>query len=240
MIRGKLASPSPGDGTSGAGAASAWVGFRSAARADIALIDNCGASLGAAGDAILIGPEFFSEFATSGAATSVTVCCCTTGAEAAVEYSELRLGGRLGRPLHDVRQGRHDLWRFGGRGRLDQRLPRMRNVHGQREDRLPRMKRICSGCVCRFRCVLRLARRGSAPWPRLAGSEIGGKSCGGPYQVNSICTGASVGFVSGRDPQIGRIRIQMMATCHSTEASIERPGDRRANPLDAQGPARGR
>ena len=69
MMRCKLVSPWPGDGTSGAGASVA-AGFRVVARADIASIDICGASFTATGDAMLIGPAFFSVFATSGAATS--------------------------------------------------------------------------------------------------------------------------------------------------------------------------
>ena len=70
MIRVRFASPVPGEATSGAGATSDGAGLRCVARADMALIDICGVSFGAAGDAILIGPEFFSLLATSGAAIS--------------------------------------------------------------------------------------------------------------------------------------------------------------------------
>ena len=70
--------------------------------------------------------------------------------------------------------------------------------------------------------TLRAEDRALAP----AGKEIGGRSLACPYHVNSICTGASVGFISGRNPQIGRIRSQMMPTCQATDASMDRPGMR--------------
>ena len=69
MILCKLASLSPGDGTSGAGA-SLGAGFRVVARADIALMGICGANFTTGGEAMLMGPGVFSVFAISGAATS--------------------------------------------------------------------------------------------------------------------------------------------------------------------------
>src|SRR4029077_14737385 len=51
-----------------------------------------------------------------------------------------------------------------------------------------------------------------------AGSEMGGRSRGGTYQVNSICTGARSWAVAGRNPQIGRNSSVTAQTCHRQAA----------------------
>ena len=56
-----------------------------------------------------------------------------------------------------------------------------------------------------------------------AGSEMGGRSRGGTYQVNSICTGARSWAVAGRNPQF--LRKEPLAgfsndQMHTRDASI--------------------
>src|SRR5579859_3057405 len=100
--------------------------------------------------------------------------------------------------------------------------------------------RVCRGCVTRTGIERMLCREGEASelglgvalgaafavfsggaagLGRAAGSEIRGRSGCAAYQVNSICTGASVGALWGRNPQIGRTRSQITPTCQRDDAA---------------------